>query len=244
MQCNSKVSICIPTYEMNRRGVAYLDMLLQTVLAQTYTNYEVIISDHSENDSIEKYCEKVSPQFKCLCYLRNLNNRGSASANLNNAMIHATGDIIKPIFQDDAFYTEFCLEKIVLEMQSSPNMWGGMGFIHVDDVNRPFLGRYHSAQYPKFDADEILKGENIFGCPSIMFFKREVATELFDTSLVWLMDTEYYYRLWKKFGQPSLIEQYDMAVRIWGNSVTKTISEEVKEKELQYVLNKHKVDDK
>ena len=44
-----KISIIIPTYEMHGVGVKYVKELLESIKLQTYTDFEVIIIDHSIN---------------------------------------------------------------------------------------------------------------------------------------------------------------------------------------------------
>ena len=43
-----EVSICIPCYEMKGNGVAYLNDLMNSITAQTFKDYEIIITDHSQ----------------------------------------------------------------------------------------------------------------------------------------------------------------------------------------------------
>ena len=60
----TKVSIAIPTWENNGRGVEFLDDLIRTIEIQTLTDYEVIVSDHSENNDIKN----VVKHYDCLLY--------------------------------------------------------------------------------------------------------------------------------------------------------------------------------
>ena len=54
MGVDLNISICIPTWEQYGFGRKFLRELLTSIKKQTFTNYNVIISDHSESDSIEE----------------------------------------------------------------------------------------------------------------------------------------------------------------------------------------------
>jgi glycosyltransferase involved in cell wall biosynthesis len=75
---------------------------------QTYTDYEIIVSDDSKDDSVRDYCQ-TTPEIK---YFHN-GSRGKSSINMNNAFTRATGDIIKPMFNDDYFTDKNDLQEIV-----------------------------------------------------------------------------------------------------------------------------------
>ena len=51
-----KISVCIPTYEMGGRGAAFLSRALESVKLQTVKDLEIVVSDHSEDDCIQKLC--------------------------------------------------------------------------------------------------------------------------------------------------------------------------------------------
>ena len=86
------VSILIPTYEMAGRSVEMLHDLLTSLDKQTYKDYEVIISDDSSNEDVSDYIKGVNN----VKYFRNDTTKGAAF-NLNHALTHAKGNIIKPI---------------------------------------------------------------------------------------------------------------------------------------------------
>ena len=48
-------TIGIPTYEMAGKGVLFLGELLDTINEQIFRDFEVIISDHSIDNEIEKF---------------------------------------------------------------------------------------------------------------------------------------------------------------------------------------------
>lgn len=223
------ISVCIPCYDMYGKGVAYLEQLLHSIKRQNYSNYEVIVSDDSTSDKLKNVCLS----FNKIKYVKNLLYKTSSSINMNNAILNASGDIIKPMFQDDYLSDESTLSYINNRFSLNGDLvWGATGFSHTDENNTEFQ------QYmtPVWNND-IIKGVNTIGGPSNIFFKRNCG-ELFDEDLVWLMDCEFYYRL-NKYSPMNVINKMCSVTRIWGDSVTHHVSEEIKKLELNYVLKKH-----
>lgn len=237
MQNNPKVSVCIPVYEIHGSGVKYLSDLLNSTKKQSYGNIEIVISDHSKNDEIENFVKNIVGEFANrqtqILYYRYTEKHGNSSANMNNAIKKSSGQVIKPMFQDDFFCNNECIYDIVKSLLDRPaDSWGAIGFIHTDDR----IGRYYGDQIPYFNK-QILSGNNTMGCPTVIFFKK--SDLLFDENLIWLMDCEFYYNLRKTFGNPIIIKKTGVAIRVWEQSVSYGVSEEVKHIEEKYVLNKH-----
>ena len=59
-----KISIAIPTWECNGRGVEFLDDLLRTIEIQKFKDFEVVISDHSENDDLVNKVKEFDTKFQ------------------------------------------------------------------------------------------------------------------------------------------------------------------------------------
>lgn len=234
-----EVSICIPCYEMKGNGVVYLNELMNSITAQTFKDYEIIITDHSQNDNIEQYLrQKYSGSGIKIKYTRHNYKRGNSSANVNMAIKQAKGKWIKPMFQDDVFYSSLSLEKIVRESYLSECGWSGCGFNHISSTNQIYPGPKHKPQIPIMH-ENLLVGKNTFGCPSILFFKND--DNLFDEELIWLMDCDFIYSLYKKYGNPTIIKDYLVSVRIWESSVSSQVrnDETITKKEHDYVLEKY-----
>ena len=106
----TKVSIAIPTWENNGRGVEFLDDLIRTIEIQTLTDYEVIVSDHSENNDIKNVVKHYERKGMNIKHVRNTENRGNGPANTNAAIDLCTGEIVKIMFQDDLFTDDAALE--------------------------------------------------------------------------------------------------------------------------------------
>ena len=110
---NNKVSIIIPAYNCGQ----YLTETLDSVLAQTYENWECIIIDDGSTDDTaiiaQKYCNK-SPQLKY--YYQD--NQGPATAR-NNGIAKTTGEFILPLDGDDIIEKTY-IEKCVSHFHSCP----------------------------------------------------------------------------------------------------------------------------
>ncbi|MDP1459802.1 glycosyltransferase [Bacillus wiedmannii] len=96
------VSILIPTY--NRP--VYFKKALVSAITQSYQNIEIIISDDSTNDEIQKivwkYYEKIPRKIK---YYKNKTNKGGR-LNFQYAFEKATGEYINFLMDDDMFHPQ------------------------------------------------------------------------------------------------------------------------------------------
>jgi hypothetical protein len=223
------ISVCIPAYEMKGMGVEYLEYSFNILYSQTYTNFETIISDHSTSDEIKDLCDQWS-QVLNIQYFKNESKRGISSANINNAIKKANGDIIKILFQDDFLYDEYSLEK---QLEYFKGDWMVTACCHYngEEIYKPFYPRYH---------DNIQYGENTISSPSVLMFRNKNVLE-FDENLFWLMDVDYYKRLYNMFGNPSICSYITVVNREHNNQVSNTLAtKEVREKELEYIIQKYK----
>ena len=93
-----EISIAIPTYEMKGSGAYYLSELFETIKVQDFKDFEVCISDHSEDNSILEVCEEYANYFE-IKYFKNEDNRGNGPANTNSAVEMCSGKITKLIFK-------------------------------------------------------------------------------------------------------------------------------------------------
>lgn len=90
-----KFSILVPAYETKE---AHLRAMLDSVLSQTYGNFELLLADASESDRVEKVVESYAD--KRIIYRRLKQNAG-ISANTNQALMYATGDYAALLDHDD-----------------------------------------------------------------------------------------------------------------------------------------------
>jgi glycosyltransferase involved in cell wall biosynthesis len=238
------ISIAIPTYEMKGIGDQYLSELFDTIKVQDFKNFEVCISDHSQDNKILQVCEEYANYFE-IQYYKNEVNRGNSPANTNSAIEMCSGKITKLIFQDDLFINKSALSKIKSAFDETSYNWCFNGFTHTTNGTehfRPMISKW---------TDMMLEGRNLLGSPSCVSFLTE-KFERFDENLQLLMDTDFYHRMRYNHGVPYIIEDYLTSNREHGNRISssnvkydKVIEHPegswmVNEKELNYITEKHK----
>jgi hypothetical protein len=63
----------------------------------------------------------------------------------------------------------------------------------------------------------------------------------FDEELIWLMDVDYYKRLYNKFGSPDVCNYISVVNREHENQISSTLAtKKIQEQELKYIINKYK----
>jgi len=102
------ISIGIPVYN----GEKFLNLAIDSILCQTFQDFELIISDNGSTDRTCEICEKYSANDERIQYYRYDHNRGAAW-NFNNTFALAVGHYFKWAAADDIckpMYLESCLK--------------------------------------------------------------------------------------------------------------------------------------
>lgn len=100
-------SVVIPTY----RRAALLEQAVASVLAQTFRDFEVVVSDDDPSSATTAEALAIGTRHDvAVRVIRNLGDHGQ-SGNTNNGIRHAQGRWIKLLHDDDVLYPH-CLERI------------------------------------------------------------------------------------------------------------------------------------
>ncbi len=102
-----KVSIGMPVYN----GEKYIREALDSVLAQTYTDLELVISDNTSTDGTEAICREYMSKDTRIKYIKQPINIGACN-NFNYLLKHARGNYFTWLAHDDYLDSSF-LEVIV-----------------------------------------------------------------------------------------------------------------------------------
>ena len=98
----SRVSIGVPVYN----GETYLPQALDSLLAQTYPDVEIVISDNASTDATENICRDYANRDDRIRYYREDVNRG-LSWNFNRVFELSRGEYFKWAAADDICVPEF-----------------------------------------------------------------------------------------------------------------------------------------
>jgi glycosyltransferase involved in cell wall biosynthesis len=207
-----KISVCIPTYEANGQGVFFLKKNIDSILSQTYTNFEIIVSDHSTDNEIKNYISSLKNER--INYLRYTENIGWPAFNTNNAIKNSTGDYIKLMNLDDYIEGPDTFEMMISILKEGYK-WLISGCKHYDYNTEIF----YNPIIPRIEGDgtHLLKGVNYVGCPSVGLIPKN---EFFDTNVKYMIDCEIWYRLFKKYGYPGVLKDYRIVIGMGSHTLT------------------------
>ena len=117
------VSIIVPCYKQ----AEFLDECLESVLAQTYKNWECIVVDDGSPDNTEEIMSFWTKKDERFRYLKKQN--GGLAAARNSGIMASNGTFILPLDADDKIsenYIEYCVK--VLESSESNKLAYGRSF--------------------------------------------------------------------------------------------------------------------
>ena len=95
-QRRARVSIGVPVYN----GERFVAHAIQSMLDQTFTDFELIISDNASTDGTQEICEEFARRDSRIRYFRQEINVG-AKANFNRVFEYAKGEYFKWVAADD-----------------------------------------------------------------------------------------------------------------------------------------------
>jgi glycosyltransferase involved in cell wall biosynthesis len=188
-----KVSVIILTY--NRKE--FLKAAIQSVLEQSYQDFEIIIVDDGSNDGTAAFVGSLTdPRIN---YIRNDTNQGEARSR-NIGINRSSGEFIAFLDDDDEWLSSK-LEKQVRLLESSPAIVAGVytGFTKVDVKT----GKIVATVLPQkrgyiYNA---MATYNWVGTPSTVLIRKECFDEVgpFDDDIVFGPDNDMWIRIAQKY---------------------------------------------
>ncbi|MBF2067739.1 MAG: glycosyltransferase family 2 protein [Calothrix sp. C42_A2020_038] len=135
--CKPKLSIGIPVYN----GEKFLAFSLDSLLSQTFQDFEIIISDNASTDRTEDICKEYLNKDRRIRYYRNPVNIGCAR-NFNRVFDLSSGEYFKWASYDDLHDSTF-LMKCIEVLDSDPSIILCHSQTHFIDENGQFIGDYN-----------------------------------------------------------------------------------------------------
>lgn len=218
---------------MGGKGHVFLAESLERITRQTYKDFDVVVSDQSADNLIEKTCAEYAQKLD-IRYIKEPTGVRASSVNINNAIRNATGELIKILFLDDFLYHDDALKDIVEAFDVKKDSWLVTASIHTHDAVT-----YYRHFQPRYDDRLILK-KNTISSPSVLTIKNKEPL-LFDEKLIWWMDLDYYKRCFDAFGLPKILAKTNVVNREGTHQVTHTTANQKRrEEEFRYMLKKYR----
>ncbi len=229
-----KLSVCIPAYNQ----IEHLKKTIDSVLCQTFSDYEIIITDDSSSNIIKDFIAENYPGDK-IKYFKNEPQLGSPE-NWNEAIRKSSGEYIKILHHDDWLNFNDSLAKYVALLDENPEV--DFAFSATQAINPGIKNWVHEITIEQLNSIKsnplILYCNNLIGAPSTGIFRKK-SNLIFDRNLKWLVDIEYYIRQLSQnkniaYSSEMLVVTYLAEGRVTDECVD---NKEVEVFEYLYVLN-------
>ena len=210
------ISVCIPAYKRTQ----YVKRLLQSLSEQTYPNFEVILSDDSDDDSVEILAKEFESLLN-LHYYKNEKALGTP-ANWNFAIGKAKGEWIKLIHDDDWLASPDALQTFANATSTGKKFIFSSytNFFEVGNRQQTVLLNRYWKRHLSIDP-AILLAKNVIGPPSVTMLHASVK-EKYDERLKWRVDTDFYERVLRTEKEFQFINKPLICVGISESQVTQS----------------------
>lgn len=140
--------------------------------------------------------------------------------NFNEGIKRATGRLIKLLCLDDHLTHKEALQDIVEAFR------GGWLITGSSNNQNPYW------------TDDVYLGNNKLGSPSALTFLNE-NPPLFEENMTWLIDCDYYQKLYQRYGEPVIIDGDHVTIGIHEGQTTNFVTEETKQREVDFLTQKY-----
>lgn len=196
-----RVSVLIPTY--NYAG--YLSEAIESVLSQSYTDFELLIIDDHSSDQTAGIVSSYAQADKRISFRVNPRNIGMVE-NWNLCLREAGGEYVKYLFADDLLCSADAVRLMVEALDDDP----GVSLVAsarrlIDPQGRPTAEVTHFPDSRCIDGRQVINRclrhqKNLVGEPTAVMFRKRLAAEGFNPKFRQIVDMEFWFRLLEKGG--------------------------------------------
>lgn len=220
------ISIIVPVYNTEK----YLDQCIQSVMAQTYTNWELLLINDGSTDSSGAICDKYAAEDNRIKVVHKPNTGVSDTKNI--ALDMTKGEYIMFLDSDDYWSDNTCLVQLLeTSRQFDVDIVRGE-YLPVDTDGKEFEGHYILASKQKFAnqilsvsefLDKVIRRE--FFLPLCLFKQSAIQSIRFTSGRIFLEDLEFFIRLLPKVTKCAYIPMPFYAYRKHDSSISSKYEE-------------------
>lgn len=216
-----EVSVCIPVYNAE----PFIGQAIESALAQTYKDFELIILDNKSTDNTLKVIRRYKDKrIRVVAHKKNL----GAEANWNAAVNEARGRFIKILCADDYLYPD-CLEKqfALLSREKYAALVCAARDI-VDETGKKIMrrgpGKAETLDGKAAVQRTIRGGTNIYGETSSALFRADArkSAGAFDASIPYIIDLDMWCRILlhgRLILMPEVVSAYRVGSSSWSAEI-------------------------
>lgn len=226
MNARPRVSICMPVYN----GAAFLRVALESVLNQTWSDFELVVVDNASTDATSDILKEYRDSR--LVLMRNERNIGPIS-NFNRCLALARGDFVKLVCADDVLHPD-CVERQIGAWDSLADdniVLVNCGRRVIDADGRGWLVRSYGSNRGRIAGKEAIRrtirsGGNRIGEPSATLLRTSVARRVggFRSNHAFCMDLDLWCRMLVEgdmFAIPEALCDFRVSSSSWSVEIAK-----------------------
>jgi glycosyltransferase involved in cell wall biosynthesis len=168
-----RVSVVVPSYN----NAHFIEATLDSILAQTFTDFELLVADHSSTDGTWELLQRYAADPRVR--LMQTRSGGGAAANWTRVTNEAKGELIKLVCGDDLVYPSLLAEQVaaldahrdVVLVSCRRDLIDAHGRVVIR--NRGLAGLPGRVDGHAAARRTIVAGANIFGEPACVLMRRE-----------------------------------------------------------------------
>lgn len=216
-------SVILPVYNVEK----YLAECMESILKQTYEDYEVILVNDGSKDNSGSLCDGYAKRDERVRVIHKAN--GGASDTRNVGLENARGEYVVYVDSDDYITSDTFLAELAEEIQKSGSDIVLYKFTKLYDETGKMDKCEFSLDFVQGDTDsmlvELVRRDAYYGMAWIKAFKRTLATDngvIFDVNLV-CEDMDWYFKLIMNAKTITAIDKSYIAYRQRSGSTTSTV---------------------
>ncbi len=172
MENKPKISVIVPVYNVEK----YLSASLDSILAQDYENFEIVIVDDGATDGSPSICDDYAEKYPEKIKVVHQQNKGLGGAR-NTGIEHAEGEYLSFIDSDDTITTDMLSDMMQEILNTGADIAVcGVKYVYASGVEQPQSEtRFPLHELVKFEENELIASIMPSACNKL--FKKTLFTE-------------------------------------------------------------------
>lgn len=226
---DSKVSIIVPTYNRSE----FIGQAIQTILNQTYDNWELVIVNDGSDDNTEEIINSFNDNR--ICYYKHPENRGQPAAR-KTGIKNAAGDYIAFLDDDDFWESEKLSDQVQI-LDSDPSV--DVAICNFKEIRGEKETLHSLSQYAGYCLKEILiQPKPVFLCLMIRSNIFSDLDQFFDDKLITSHEWDLLINLAINEHKFHYMDKYLVTWNVHEKSVSQNTEKEANG--LSYIVGKHR----